>query len=54
VVYPGTGGQVVKSYKTRDLARADVFDYIKFFTTEPCATVICGGISPEAIESASF
>ena len=40
-------------YKTRDLARADVFDYIEMFYNRTRRHSHLGGISPEAFESAS-
>ena len=40
-------------YKTRDLARADIFDYIEgFYNRTRCHTHL-GGVSPEAFESAA-
>ncbi len=41
-------------YKTRDLARADVFDYIEVFYNRKRRHSHLGGISPEAYEQASF
>lgn len=41
-------------YKTRDLARADVFDYIESFYNRIRRHKNNGGISPEAFEQASF
>jgi len=41
-------------YKTRDLARADVFDYIEVFYNRTRRHSHIGGVSPEAFESASF
>lgn len=41
-------------YKTRDLARADVFDYIEVFYNRTRRHSHLGGISPEAFERASF
>lgn len=41
-------------YKTRDLARADVFDYIEIFYNRKRRHSHLGGISPEAFERASF
>ena len=40
-------------YKTRDLARADVFDYIESFYNRTCRHSNLGGVSPEAFENAS-
>lgn len=40
-------------YKTRDLARADVFDYIEGFYNRSRRHSHLGGISPEAFERAS-
>ena len=41
-------------YKTRDLARADVFDYIESFYNRTRRHQHIGGVSPEAFEAASF
>ena len=41
-------------YKTRDLARADVFDYIEMFYNSIRRHSHLDGISPEAFETASF
>ena len=41
-------------YKTRDLARADVFDYIEVFYNRMRRHSHLGGVSPEAFEQASF
>ncbi len=41
-------------YKTRDLARADVFDYIEGFYNRSRRHSHLGGISPEAFERASI
>ena len=41
-------------YKTRDLARADVFDYIESFYNRTRRHSHIGGVSPEAFEMASF
>ena len=38
-------------YKTRDLARADIFDYIEVFYNRTRRHSHLGGISPEAFES---
>jgi len=40
-------------YRTRDLARADVFDYIEMFYDRTRRHGHLGGVSPEAFESAS-
>ncbi|MDF3983950.1 IS3 family transposase, partial [Luteibacter sp. PPL554] len=40
-------------YKTRDLARSDVFDYIEVFYNRTRRHSHLGGISPEAFERAS-
>jgi putative transposase len=40
-------------YKTRDLARADVFDYIEVFYNRTRRHTHLGGISPEAFERAA-
>ncbi|MES1927209.1 ISEch10 OrfB [Salinisphaera sp. T31B1] len=40
-------------YKTRDLARADIFDYIEAFYNRTRRHSHLGGISPEAFEQAS-
>ncbi len=40
-------------YKTRDFARADVFDYIEMFYNRTRRHSHIGGVSPEAFESAS-
>ncbi|MBD8881875.1 IS3 family transposase [Rhodanobacter sp. 7MK24] len=41
-------------YKTRDLARANVFDYIKVFYNRTRRHSHLGGVSPEAFEKASL
>lgn len=41
-------------YKTRDLARADIFDYIESFYDRNRRHSHIGGVSPEAYEAASF
>lgn len=41
-------------YKTREMARADVFDYIEVFYNRNRRHSHLGGISPEAFEAASF
>lgn len=40
-------------YKTRDLAKADVFDYIEMFYNQIRRHSYLGGVSPEAFERAS-
>ena len=40
-------------YKTRDLARADVFDYIEVFYNRTRRHSHLGGVSPEAFETAA-
>lgn len=40
-------------YKTRDLARADIFDYIEIFYNRTRRHSHLGGISPEAFETAA-
>jgi Integrase core domain. len=39
-------------YKTRDLARADIFDYIEVFYNRARRHSHLGGVSPEAFEQA--
>ena len=41
-------------YKTRDLARADIFDYIEMFYNPDRRHSHLGGVSPEAFERASI
>jgi putative transposase len=41
-------------YKTRDLAKADVFDYIEVFYNRTRRHRHLGGVSPEAFERASL
>ena len=41
-------------YKTRDLARADIFDYIEAFYNRTRRHSHLGGVSPEAFERASI
>lgn len=41
-------------YKTRDMARADVFDYIEVFYNRTRRHSHLGGVSPEDFESASL
>lgn len=40
-------------YKTKDLARADIFDYIEVFYNRARRQSHLGGVSPEASEQAS-
>ncbi|MGK0460721.1 MAG: putative transposase [Candidatus Azotimanducaceae bacterium] len=40
-------------YKTRDLARADIFDYVEMFYNPSRRHSHLGGVSPEAFENAS-
>jgi len=40
-------------YKTRELARADLFDYIEVFYNRTRRHSRLGGVSPEAFERAS-
>ena len=40
-------------YKTRDMARSDVFDYIEMFYNQTRRHSHLGGVSPEAFETAS-
>jgi transposase InsO family protein len=40
-------------YKTRDLARADIFDYIEAFYNRTRRHSFLDGVSPEAFESAA-
>ncbi|MCT2385541.1 IS3 family transposase [Erwinia pyrifoliae] len=42
-----------RMYKTRDLARADIFDYIEVFYNRARRHSHLGGVSPEAFEQAS-
>ena len=44
----------MRIYKTRDLARADIFDYIELFYNQIRRHSHLGGVSPEAFERASF
>lgn len=41
-------------YKTRDLARVDIFDYIDVFYNRTRRHTHLGGVSPEAFEIASL
>jgi putative transposase len=43
-----------RMYKTRDLARADIFDYIESFYNRTRRHSHIGGVSPEAFEMALF
>jgi len=40
-------------YKTRDLARTDIFEYIEMFYNQTRRHSHIGGVSPEAFERAS-
>lgn len=40
-------------YKTRELARADIFDYIEVFYNRVRCNSHLGGVSPEAFEKPS-
>ena len=42
----------IRTYKTRDLARADIFDYIEVFHNRARRHRHLGGVSPEAFEQA--
>lgn len=42
-----------RTYKTRELARADIFDYIEVFYNRQRRHSHLGGVSPEVFESAS-
>ena len=41
-------------YKTRELAKADIFDYIEVFYNRTRRHSHIGGVSPEAFEQASL
>ena len=41
-------------YKTRDMAKADIFDYIEMFYNQSRRHSHLGGVSPEAFEQVSF
>lgn len=41
------------TYKNRDLARADIFDYIEVFYNRARRHSHLGGVSPEVFEQAS-
>lgn len=41
-------------YNTRDLAKADIFDYIEMFYNRVRRHSHLGGVSPEAFEAASL
>jgi putative transposase len=43
-----------RSYKTRDLAREDIFDYIAIFYDRIRRHTHLGGVSPQALEGASI
>jgi putative transposase len=43
-----------RSYKTRDLARADIFDYVKVFYNRTRRHSHLDHVSPEAFERASM
>jgi putative transposase len=43
-----------RTYKTRGLARADIFDYIEVLDNRARRHGHLGGVSPEAFERASF
>lgn len=53
-VSPTSRGIRKRIYKTRDMARADVFDYIEAFYNRARRHSHLGGVSPEAFESASL
>ena len=40
-------------YRTRDLAKTDVFEYIEMFYNRPRGHSHLGGVSPEVFETAS-
>jgi putative transposase len=40
-------------YKTRDMARSNVFDYIEGFYNKTCRHSRLGGVSPESFKQAS-
>jgi putative transposase len=40
-------------YKTRELARSDIFDYIEVFYNRQRRRTHLGGVSPEAFEAVS-
>ena len=40
-------------YRTRDLAKADIFEYIEMFYNRTRRHSHLGGVSPEAFEAAS-
>lgn len=42
----------MRIYETRDMARADVFDYIEVLYNRSCCHSHLGGIGPEAFERA--
>ena len=41
-------------YKTRDIARADIFDYIEVFYNRTRRRSHLGGVSPEALNASQF
>jgi len=41
-------------YKTREMARADIFDYIEVFYNRKRRHSHLGGVSPEVFEEASL
>jgi integrase-like protein len=45
---------LLSPYKTRDLAKADVFDYIEVFYNRIRRDSHLGGVSPEVCERASL
>jgi putative transposase len=45
---------IKRIYKTRDIARAVIFDYIEVFYNRQRRHSHLGGVSPEAFERASF
>jgi transposase InsO family protein len=47
------GAYKKRDYKTRDLARADIFDYTEMFYNPTRRHTHLGGISPDAFEAAS-
>lgn len=54
IVHSDQGPQFRKHvYKTRDLARADVFDYIEVFYHQTHRHSHLGGVNPEAFEQAA-
>ncbi len=47
------GPNKTKVYRTRDLAKADIFEYIEMFYNRTQRHSHLGGVSPEAFEAAS-